>query len=79
MDTDKSTTVKLVEKELTEKVLGVCMEVSRELGGGFLENVYLKALSIALPQVGLKAVEQPHLTAKFRGHAVGEFSPDFLN
>ena len=35
---------KLLEKELTEKVLGVCFEVANELGGGFLESVYQKAI-----------------------------------
>lgn len=78
MDTDKSRKIKLVEKELTEKILGACIEVSRELGSGFLESVYLKALLIALKQIGLKVEEQKKLTVFFRGQVVGEFYSDLL-
>ncbi len=68
----------LLEGELTEKVIGVCMEVSRELGGGFLESVYSKALMIALPEAGLRTVEQAPLKVMFRGRIIGEFYPDLL-
>jgi GxxExxY protein len=78
MDTDKSQKIKLAEKELTEKILGACIEVSRELGSGFLESVYLKALLIALNQIGLKVEEQKKLTVFFRGRVVGEFYSDLL-
>jgi GxxExxY protein len=70
--------IQLIENELTEKVIGVCIDVSRELGGGFLESVYLKALIIALTQVGLKVVEQSPLKVMFRGQVVGDFYPDLL-
>ena len=69
---------KLLEEELTEKVIGACIEVSRELGSGFLESVYAKALMIVLTHLGLKAVEQAALKVLFRGHIVGEFYPDLL-
>jgi GxxExxY protein len=48
----------LLHEELTEKVIGICFEVSNELGGGFLESVYQKALTIALTQKGLTVEEQ---------------------
>ena len=34
--------------EITEKIIGCALEVINELGTGFLESVYEKALSIAL-------------------------------
>ncbi len=40
--------MKLLEKNLTEKIIGACFEVSNELGAGFLESVYEKALIIVL-------------------------------
>ena len=70
--------IHLLESELTEKVIGVCIDVSRELGGGFLESVYLEALIIALTQAGLKVVEQLPLKVMFRGQVVGDFYPVLL-
>jgi GxxExxY protein len=78
MATDERQEIHLLESELTEKVIGVCIDVSRELGGGFLESVYLKALIIALTQAGLKVVEQLPLKVMFRGQVVGDFYPDLL-
>ncbi len=68
----------LVYEELTEKVIGICFEVSNELGSGFLESVYQKALTIALTQKGLTVEEQVPLKVKFRGQVVGDFYPDIL-
>jgi GxxExxY protein len=68
----------MIHEELTEKILKVCFEVSNELGCGFLESVYLKALLIALAQVGLKAQAQKPLIVIFRGQPVGEFFADII-
>jgi GxxExxY protein len=65
-------------EELTSKVLEACFEVSRELGSGFLESVYEKALLVALRQKGLNAVCQFPLNVKFRNVIVGEFYVDVL-
>lgn len=66
----------MLYEELTGKVLGACFEVSRELGAGFLESVYEKALMIALRDKGLRVEAQAPLTVKFRGVVVGEFFAD---
>ena len=68
----------MIHEELTEKILKACFEVSNELGCGFLESVYLKALIIALAQSGLKAQTQLPLKVMFRGQAVGDFFPDII-
>ncbi len=70
--------MELIDKELTEKIIGICFEVSNELGAGFLENVYLKALIIALTASGLKAEEEVPLKVTFRGKVVGIFYTDIL-
>lgn len=64
--------------KLTGKILECCFEVSRELGVGFLESVYEKALFVALKQKGLNAVCQVPLQVKFRGVIVGDFYADIL-
>jgi GxxExxY protein len=68
----------LVEKQLTEKIIGARMEVSNELGRGFLEGVYERALVIALRDKGLKADAQVPLAVTFRDEAVGEFFADIV-
>ena len=68
--------MELLEKNLTEKIIGVCFEVSNELGVGFLESVYEKALIIALNDKGLNAKAQIPLKVLFRGSIVGEFYAD---
>jgi len=68
----------LLYEELTGKILEVCFEVMNELGSGFLESVYEKALIIALEQKGIKATSQVPLSVKFRGKIAGEFFADIL-
>ncbi len=46
--------------ELTGSILNCCFEVMKELGPGFLENVYKNALVIAMRQKGMQVeVERP--------------------
>ncbi len=64
--------------EITEAVIGCAFEVIKELGTGFLESVYEKALLLALRQKGLAAVAQYPLKVSFRGENVGGFFADIL-
>ena len=68
----------MLYEDITKKILEACFEVSNELGLGYLESVYEKALLIALCQKGLKAENQIPLQVKFRGEIVGEFFADIL-
>lgn len=68
----------MLYEELTGTILEACFEVSRELGAGFLESVYEKALYVALMQKGLNVVSQVSLQVKFRGVIVGDFYADIL-
>ena len=65
-------------KELTEKIIKCFYEVWDELGGGFLESVYEKSLSIALKNAGLNHKCQVHLDVYFKKHLVGEFISDII-
>ncbi|MCX6377293.1 MAG: GxxExxY protein [Armatimonadetes bacterium] len=65
-------------KQLTSDVLGVCFEIMGELGAGFVESVYEKALLIALHEKGIKAEGQVPLKVTFRGETVGEFMADMV-
>lgn len=65
-------------KELTEKIIEASLEVMKELGSGFLESVYEKALLIVLRQKDITVRSQVPLKVKFRGEVIGEFSADIL-
>jgi GxxExxY protein len=65
-------------EELTKNVIGCAFEVINELGAGFLESVYEKALLLALRQKGLSATAQLPVKVVFRNECVGEFYADIL-
>jgi GxxExxY protein len=65
-------------EELTGTILEACFEVANELGHGFLESIYAKALGIVLRQKGLSVQSEIHLQVMFRGQPVGEFCADLL-
>ena len=65
-------------EELTGTILSACFEVINELGAGFLESVYEKALLIALCQKGLKATAQTPVEVYFRHQSVSQFYADIL-
>lgn len=68
----------LLYEEITGKILAASFEVINELGAGFIEGVYEKALTIALREKGLKVQVQVPLSVFFRGHCVGEYFADLL-
>ena len=68
----------MLYEELSGKVLEACFEVINELGAGFVESVYRKALLVALRQKGIEAKEEVDLSVKFRGVIVGDFCADIL-
>jgi GxxExxY protein len=68
----------MLYEDITRKILEACFEVSNELGIGYIESVYEKALMVALSQKGLKVQRQVPLQVTFRGVVVGDFSVDIL-
>lgn len=68
----------LLHASLTHTILEACFEVSNELGAGFLESIYEKALLIALRDKGLAVEVQVPLAVQFRGDVVGQFFADLL-
>ena len=58
--------------ELTGKIIGVAIDVHRELGPGLLEKVYLRCLLIALKDAGFHVEWEVPLPVLFRGRLVVE-------
>ena len=63
---------------LTRSVIGCGFEVINELGAGFLESVYERAMLVALSDAGLNAKSQAAIDVGFRGRKVGDFFADLL-
>ena len=68
----------MVQDSLTEQVIGACFEVSNEMGAGFLESVYEKALMISLRIRGLKAERQVPVKVFYQEEVVGDFFADII-
>jgi GxxExxY protein len=68
----------LKHEQITKTVIGCAFEVINELGAGFLESVYERALLLALRQKGLAAVPQHPAQVMFRGECVGDFFADIF-
>ena len=68
----------LIEGELTEKILGAAFKVQNKLGAGFLEKVYVNALSFELQRSGLTVEPQKIFAIKYDGVIVGEYQADLV-
>ena len=64
---------KLLHEKLTRSITGCAFEVINEIGRGFLESVYEKAMVIALSDAGLSVQSQKPVKVLFRGKPVGDF------
>ena len=74
----KRTGTRLLEEALTREVIGSFFAVYNELGYGFLESVYRKALAQSLRERGREVVEEVELDVRFRGIKVGFFRADAI-
>src|SRR5215203_5919429 len=52
-------------------IIGCAIDVHREVGPGFLEAVYHRAMCIALAVSGLSVATERHVVVTYRGHRVG--------
>lgn len=64
--------------DVTRAILKCAFAVASELGAGFLESVYERALEQALHEEGLFVERQTPIAVRFRGQIVGEFYADLL-
>ncbi len=68
----------LIHEELTHRIIHLFYETYNELGHGFLESVYERALAIALEDMGISVERQRPLSVHFRGHLIGAFRADIV-
>jgi len=63
---------------LTYKIIGLAMEVHNELGYGFKEEVYEKALEVKLRQAGIQPFRQYEVFVAYEGERVATFYLDLF-
>jgi GxxExxY protein len=78
MDKQDGQDIGMKHEQITKSVIGCAFEVINELGAGFLESVYEKALLLALREEGLDGVAQHPVKVMFRGVCVGDFYADIF-
>ncbi|HMV81239.1 MAG TPA: GxxExxY protein [Leptospiraceae bacterium] len=58
------------EQELTDLVIGCCIEIHRTLGPGLLESVYEEVLSFELKEKGISFTRQQIVPVEYRGRVL---------
>ena len=65
-------------KEISGSIIGAAIEVSNQLGVGYLEKVYERALFAELTIRGIQARQQQPIPVHYKGVAVGDYYADIL-
>ncbi|RRR67080.1 MAG: GxxExxY protein [Candidatus Viridilinea halotolerans] len=66
------------ESELTGKIIGCAMEVHNQLGNGFQEVIYQRALAIEMASQGLQFVREQEMDIFYKGQKIGMRRADFF-
>jgi GxxExxY protein len=69
---------KYLHEEITDKIIKCFYNVHDELGPGFLESVYEKALIYELEKNGLKVESQKPIKVNYKGIICGNFIADLV-
>lgn len=68
----------LLFREVTDKVIGAGFEVYNELGSGFLERVYVRALVWELLQRKVRVSTELEVPVWYKGQSVGGYFADVV-
>ena len=63
---------------LSSKVIGLAIKVHAELGTGFVESIYHRALEIELAEAELDFISEAPMTVSYHGRVVGNFTADLI-
>lgn len=64
--------------EITSKIIGCAMEVHKEMGNGFQEVIYQRALEIEMRNAGLNFNREFEMEIYYKGERIGNRRVDFL-
>jgi len=68
----------LLYGDITEDVIGAAFDVQKELGYGFLEKVYEKAMIVELQERGRQVEQQVPINVSYKGQQIGHFVADLV-
>jgi GxxExxY protein len=69
---------KLLHREITERIIGAAFAVHGELGYGFLERVYQRALQVELIRRGSTAEIEKRVQVRYKDVVVGDYDSDLI-
>ena len=69
---------KLLHRDMTEKIIGAAFEVHGELGYGFLERVYERAMQVELIRRGSTAEIEKRVQVHYKEVVVGDYDSDLI-
>jgi GxxExxY protein len=78
LEIDDSDKGKLLHEETTGKIIGSAFEVHHQLGYGFLERVYQRALQVELLRRGATAEIEKRIQVQYKGVVVGDYDADLI-
>jgi GxxExxY protein len=68
----------IIYQDLSYKIMGAIFEVHKELGPGFVESVYEKALLLELTNRGMKVDVEKVFDLTYKGKKVGTHRLDLI-
>ena len=63
---------------MSAQVIGLAIKVHTELGAGFVESIYHRALEIELAEAVINFISGAPLTVTYLGRVVGNFAADLI-
>lgn len=75
---DAEVIAKSAIEEITYQIIGACQKVHRQLGPGFIENIYHQALVRELMLRKIPFESQKELEVFYEGFRCGTFRPDII-
>jgi GxxExxY protein len=70
--------VHLLHRDVTEKIIGAAFEVHQQLGYGFLERIYQRAMQVELLRRDCTAEIERRIQVSYKGIIVGDYDADLL-
>src|SRR5215217_4655675 len=78
LEIDEPNNKKLLHEETTHRIIGAAFEVHDQLGFGFLERVYQRALQVELLRRGAIAEIEKRIQVRYKGTVVGDYDAHVL-